>query len=61
MKLRASLALLAALALAPSAAFAVLQVGDAAPDFTLPDSAGVNHSLSDFRGQVVAILGWANF
>ena len=53
--------LLAVLALAPSAAFAVLNVGDAAPDFTLPDSAAVSHSLSDLRGQVVAILGWANF
>ena len=61
MKLKTGLALLAALTLAPSAAFAVLQVGDTAPDFTLPDSAGANHSLSDFRGQVVTILGWANF
>jgi hypothetical protein len=53
--------LLMMLALAPSAALAVLHVGDAAPNFTLPDSAGVTHSLSDYRGQVVAILGWANF
>lgn len=60
MRAKAILTLLAALVLAPSAAFAVLQVGDAAPDFTLPDSAGANHSLSDFRGQVVAILGWNN-
>ena len=61
MRLRAGLALLAALALAPSAAFAVLNVGDSAPDFTLPDSAATSHSLSELRGQVVAILGWANF
>jgi len=61
MRLKAGLALMAALMLAPSAAFAVLMVGDAAPDFTLPDSAATPHSLSDFRGQVVAILGWANF
>jgi len=60
MRVRAGLALVAVLALAPSAAFAVLQVGDPAPDFTLPDSAGVMHSLSEFRGQVVAILGWQN-
>ncbi len=60
MRLKAGLALLAVLALAPSAAFAVLGVGDAAPDFTLPDSAAVMHSLSDFHGQVVAILGWNN-
>ena len=60
MRAKAILSLFAALALAPSAAFAVLQVGDAAPNFTLPDSAGANHSLSDFRGQVVSILGWHN-
>jgi hypothetical protein len=53
--------LLTVLVLAPSSAFAVLNVGDAAPDFTLPDSAATSHSLSELRGQVVAILGWANF
>ena len=61
MRLRAGLALLAVLTMAPSAAFAVLGVGDPAPDFTLPDSAATSHSLSELRGQVVAILGWANF
>jgi len=60
MRVKAGLALLAMLALAPSAAFAVLHVGDAAPNFTLPDSAGVTHSLSGLRGQVVVILGWQN-
>jgi hypothetical protein len=61
MRVKASLALLAALALVPSAAFAVLHVGDAAPNFALPDSAGTTHNLTDFRGKVVAILGWENF
>jgi cytochrome oxidase Cu insertion factor (SCO1/SenC/PrrC family) len=61
MRIKAGLALLAVLALVPSAAFAVLRVGDAAPNFTLPDSAGTTHNLTDFRGKVVAILGWANF
>jgi peroxiredoxin len=37
-----------------------LRVGDAAPDFGLADSAGTTHHLSDFRGQVVALLGWTN-
>jgi hypothetical protein len=50
-----------ALALLPAAAFASLRVGDVAPDFALPDSAGVVHHLSDFRGKVVQILGWQNF
>lgn len=55
------LILLAVLMLAPAAAFAKLSVGDQAPDFTLPDSTLTMRSLSEFRGQVVAILGWANF
>jgi len=61
MRVKTGLALLAALALVPAAALATLRVGDAAPDFSLPDSAGTMHSLSEFRGKVVAILGWANF
>ncbi|AXB47253.1 thioredoxin-dependent thiol peroxidase [Amycolatopsis albispora] len=32
-----------------------LTPGDAAPDFTLPDSAGNKVSLSDFRGQYVIV------
>ena len=61
MRAKACLALMALLALAPSAALASLRVGDAAPNFTLPDSAGTMHNLTDFRGKVVVILGWANF
>jgi hypothetical protein len=57
MRLKAGLALLAALALAP-AAFAALNVGDQAPDFNIPDTAWVNHSLAEFRGKVVMILFW---
>lgn len=32
-----------------------LEVGDAAPDFRLPDSTGADVSLSDFRGQRVVV------
>ncbi|MBN6036850.1 thioredoxin-dependent thiol peroxidase [Amycolatopsis sp. 195334CR] len=32
-----------------------LSPGDAAPDFTLPDSTGAKVSLSDFRGQYVIV------
>ncbi|QRP47518.1 thioredoxin-dependent thiol peroxidase [Amycolatopsis sp. FDAARGOS 1241] len=32
-----------------------LSTGDAAPDFTLPDSTGKDVSLSDFRGQAVVV------
>lgn len=33
---------------------------DAAPDFTLTDTNGTTHSLSDFRGQYV-VLEWLNY
>jgi hypothetical protein len=32
-----------------------------APDFTLPDVDGKNHSLSDFRGKKVLIITWASW
>jgi len=36
-----------------------LRAGDVAPDFALPDLAGVEHSLSDYRGKKVFISSWA--
>lgn len=35
------------------------QTGEAAPEFTLTDSNGNEHSLSDFNGQIV-VLEWLN-
>ena len=35
------------------------RVGDAAPDFTAPDSNGKAHKLSDYRGKIV-VLEWHN-
>lgn len=32
-----------------------------APDFTLPDSKGVSHSLRDFRGKRVLLVTWASW
>jgi len=59
MKAKALLvALLMVLALTPSAAFAVLNVGDQATDFNIPDTSWVNHHLTEFRGKVVMILFW---
>ena len=36
-----------------------LRAGSMAPDFTLRDLAGVEHSLSDHRGKKVLISSWA--
>lgn len=45
--------------MAPAVAFAEPVVGEPAPDFTLVDSNGTQHTLSDYRGQRV-ILEWTN-
>jgi peroxiredoxin len=34
------------------------QPGALAPNFTLPDTAGVNHSLYDYQGKVVFLFFW---
>ena len=49
---RAGLPVLA-LALLASTAFGQARVGDDAPDFTLVDTDGTSHTLSDYQGQVV--------
>jgi peroxiredoxin len=41
-------------------AHSVAEVGKIAPDFTLADSKGKKHSLSDFEGKYV-ILEWVNY
>jgi peroxiredoxin len=55
--LLAALALVA-VALVPSA-LPALEPGDAAPDFTLKDELGNEHTLSELRGKVV-VLEWTN-
>ena len=40
-------------------AFAAVEPGEAAPEFTLTDSKGTSHKLSDFRGKLV-VLEWLN-
>ena len=32
-----------------------------APDFTLPDMAGLEHTLSDYRGRKVFLVSWASW
>ena len=38
-----------------------LPIGAAAPDFELPDLAGVRRKLSDFRGKKVLLITWASW
>jgi hypothetical protein len=58
MKRRLFFAALAVLALAPALLMAWPQPGTTAPNFTIPDTAWANHSLSDYRGKVVQLLFW---
>lgn len=53
MTLRAFAALL--LTVLALGARAAPEVGDPAPDFTLPGSDGAEHTLSDYRGRYVVI------
>jgi len=54
-----SLAVLAGLlALLPSAALGLLYVGDNAPNFTLPDTAFINHQLTEWSGRCVLLNFW---
>lgn len=52
-------ALIFTLFMAAAAAFASVETGSKAPDFTLTDTKGVSHNLSDFAGKYV-ILEWTN-
>lgn len=57
-KARASLAgILAAIGLAASAA----EGPAVAPDFALSSTAGTNYRLSEYRGEVVALVFWASW
>jgi AhpC/TSA family len=56
--MRSKMLALSILALAPAILMAWPQVGEVAPDFTLPDTAYVNHSLSDYRGSVLMLNFW---
>ena len=49
---------LVVLAAVPATVMAWPQPGTLAPNFTLPDTAGVNHSLYDYQGKVVFLFFW---
>jgi len=50
---------MAAMLMMSGPAFAEVTVGEPAPDFTLTDTNGTSHSLSDFAGKNV-VLEWTN-
>lgn len=56
--MRVSRLALLGLALVPMLAIASPVPGQPAPNFTLPDTAGVTHQLADYRGQVVQLFFW---
>jgi hypothetical protein len=56
--MRKYLLALAILAAVPAILMAYPPVGGVAPNFTLPDTAGVNHSLYDYQGKAVQLFFW---
>jgi hypothetical protein len=49
---------LVVLAAVPAVLLAYPHYGDPAPNFTAPDTAGVNHMLTDYAGKVVQLFFW---
>ena len=60
MRNKAVLTVVGLLALIPVLALAGPNVGDQAPDFSVPDTTGTMHSLSEFHGKVVQLFFWSN-
>lgn len=59
MKIQSLLSVAASLFLGLNALQAAPTIGQPAPNFTLKDTSGQEHSLSDFKGKVV-VLEWIN-
>jgi peroxiredoxin Q/BCP len=47
-----------AMAMAQAPAAGSLQIGDAAPAFSLPGSDGATHTLASFKGKQAVVLAW---
>jgi len=58
-RLLSRVCLIAGLSLSSAMVFAMPQVGQPAPDFTVVDSQGKQHQLKDFAGKTV-VLEWTN-
>lgn len=59
-RMKSLLTLMTVLGLATFAQAAQPEIGKPAPEFTLKDSTGKEHSLSDYKGKVV-VLEWVNY
>ena len=59
MSLRISILATFAAAVVSSSAFAAVTIGNAAPDFSLPDANGKTQTLSQYKGKTV-VLEWNN-
>ncbi len=59
--MRKLLLALVVLAAVPAIMMASPGVGDPAPNFTLKDTANVNHSLFDYTGSVVHLFFWESW
>jgi len=59
--MRKLLLAMVALAAVPAMMMASPGVGEPAPNFTLPDTANVNHSLTDYAGSVVQLFFWESW
>jgi hypothetical protein len=57
--MKRTLSLLAAILFTPSLAFAALEIGKPAPDFTAKDIHGVEQSISGHKGKII-VLEWNN-
>ena len=59
--MRKLLLALVVLAAIPAMLVAWPHPGEPAPNFTLPDTANVNHSLTDYAGSVVQLFFWESW
>ena len=56
--MRKTLFALAVLAAMPAMVMAWPQPGETAPNFSLPDTAGVNQQLTSYTGKVILLFFW---
>ena len=60
MIMKRCLLVMAIATLMPVLSWAGPAVGSPAPDFNIPDTAWVNHHLTEWRGKTVQLLFWSS-